>query len=100
MTGNQTILRFLTIRGVRALRSDLSSGLDETGDAWAAEDLAQETFVVAIDKWDRFDNRSARSTWLYGILVQLRRRRWTDAGQIATKNRQLCPSKPPIERVR
>ena len=46
-----------------------------TGDAWAAEDLAQEVFVVAIDKWERFDGRSSRATWLYGILIQLRRRR-------------------------
>lgn len=45
-----------------------------TGDPWAAEDLAQETFVVAIDRWDRFDGRSTRSTWLYGILIRLRRR--------------------------
>jgi RNA polymerase sigma-70 factor (ECF subfamily) len=45
-----------------------------TGDAWAAEDLAQEVFVVAIDKWNRFDGRSSRSTWLYGILVRLNRR--------------------------
>ena len=47
-----------------------------TGDVWAAEDLAQQTFVVAIDKWDRFDGRSARETWLYGILIQLRRRHY------------------------
>jgi RNA polymerase sigma-70 factor (ECF subfamily) len=46
-----------------------------TGDAWTAEDLAQEVFVVAIDKWDQFDGRSSRSTWLYGILVRLNRRR-------------------------
>ncbi|MGB7344344.1 MAG: RNA polymerase sigma factor [Pirellulaceae bacterium] len=46
-----------------------------TGDPWAAEDLAQETFVVAIDKWKTFDGRSARSTWLYGILIRIHRRR-------------------------
>ncbi len=46
-----------------------------TGDSWEAEDLAQETFVVAIDRWDRFDGRSSRATWLYGILIRLRRRR-------------------------
>ncbi|QDT12510.1 RNA polymerase sigma factor [Planctomycetes bacterium K23_9] len=45
-----------------------------TGDAWAADDLAQETFVVAIDKWNKFDGRSTRSTWLYGILIRLHRR--------------------------
>ncbi len=46
-----------------------------TGDKWEAEDLAQETFVVAIDRWSRFDGRSSRSTWLFGILVRLNRRR-------------------------
>jgi RNA polymerase sigma-70 factor (ECF subfamily) len=46
-----------------------------TGDAWEAEDLAQETFVVALDRWDRFDGRSSESTWLYGILIRLHRRR-------------------------
>ncbi|MFK8113927.1 MAG: RNA polymerase sigma factor [Rubripirellula sp.] len=46
-----------------------------TGDAWAAEDLAQETFIVALDRWDRFEGRSSESTWLHGILMQLARRR-------------------------
>lgn len=46
-----------------------------TGDAWEAEDLAQETFVVAIDRWRSFGGRSSRLTWLYGILIRLRRRR-------------------------
>ena len=46
-----------------------------TGDAWEAEDLAQETFVIAIDRWDRFEGQSSRATWLYGILLHLVRRR-------------------------
>lgn len=46
-----------------------------TGDAWAAEDLAQETFVVALDQWSKFEGRSSESTWLHGILMQLHRRR-------------------------
>lgn len=46
-----------------------------TGDRHEAEDLAQETFVVAIDRWNRFDGRSSRATWLFGILIRLNRRR-------------------------
>ena len=46
-----------------------------TGDAWEAEDLAQETFVVALDRWKTFEGRSSESTWLYGILMRLQQRR-------------------------
>ena len=46
-----------------------------TGDGWEAEDLAQETFVVAIDQWEGFDRRSSDATWLYGILIRLHQRR-------------------------
>lgn len=46
-----------------------------TGNTAEAEDLAQETFVVALDRWDTFAGRSTRSTWLYGILIHLHRRR-------------------------
>lgn len=46
-----------------------------TGRAAEAEDLAQETFVVALDRWDSFQGRSSASTWLYGILIRLVQRR-------------------------
>lgn len=46
-----------------------------TGQAAEAEDLAQETFVVALDRWDTFQRRSSDSTWLYGILIRLVQRR-------------------------
>jgi len=46
-----------------------------TGDRWEAEDLAQETFVVALDRWNQFEGRSSDATWLYGILVRLAQRR-------------------------
>ena len=46
-----------------------------TGDAWEAEDLAQETFIVALDRWDSFRGQSARETWLYGILIRVSQRR-------------------------
>ena len=46
-----------------------------TGDTWEAEDLAQETFVVALDRWDHFRGHSSEETWLFGILIRLRQRR-------------------------
>ncbi len=46
-----------------------------TGDAWEAEDLAQETFAVALEKWKSFQGRSTDATWLFGILLKLRSRR-------------------------
>ncbi len=45
-----------------------------TGDPAVAEDLAQETFVVALERWNSFDHRSRRSTWLHGILIRLSRK--------------------------
>ncbi len=53
-----------------------------SGDPWEAEDLAQETFVVAMDRWDTFGGRSTRATWLYGILLRLNRRRWRSASRM------------------
>ena len=46
-----------------------------TGDAWEADDLAQETFLQAASSWRRFAGRSRVDTWLYGILLRLRSRR-------------------------
>ena len=45
------------------------------GDPWEADDLAQEVFLVAARDPDRFQGRSAPYTWLYGILLNLSRRR-------------------------
>lgn len=36
-------------------------------DSGAARDLVQETFTTAIAAYDRFEGRSSRYTWLYGI---------------------------------
>ena len=45
------------------------------GDASAAEDLAQETFLAAGESLGRFRGRSSPYTWLYGILLN-KFRRW------------------------
>jgi len=45
------------------------------GDAQAAEDLVQETFLAAAESLGRFQGRSSTYTWLYGILLN-KFRRW------------------------
>ncbi|HUP18966.1 MAG TPA: sigma-70 family RNA polymerase sigma factor [Gemmatimonadota bacterium] len=55
-----------------------------TGDSDLAMDLSQDAFVRAWERLDRFEERSAFSTWLYRIAVRLaydslsRRRRTVD----------------------
>lgn len=46
-----------------------------TGNAWDAEDLAQETFLQAMQSWRRFDETNRVETWLYAILLNLDRKR-------------------------
>ncbi len=42
----------------------------------AAEEIAQETFAIALTTLDRFDGRSSFLGWLRGIAHNLVRRRW------------------------
>lgn len=46
-----------------------------TGSPWDADDLAQETFLVLARHPDQYQGRSELYTWLYGILLNLERRR-------------------------
>ena len=46
-----------------------------SGNPWDADDLAQETFLVVARQGDQFQGRSSMYTWLYGILLNLDRRR-------------------------
>ncbi len=54
-----------------------------TGSVWDAEDLAQETFLHALNSKTQFRRASAPQTWLYGILLNLHRkhRRRLDRGK-------------------
>ena len=45
-----------------------------TGNPWDAEDLAQETFLLAARAIHQFRGDSAPYTWLYGILLNVERR--------------------------
>ncbi len=40
----------------------------KTSDLQSAEDLVQETFLVALQKIESFENKSHEKTWLFGIL--------------------------------
>ena len=46
-----------------------------TGSVWDADDLVQETFATIADAPNSFQGRSAVYTWMYGILLNLDRRR-------------------------
>jgi len=60
-----------------------------------AQDLVQETFLRAMQKWDQFEGRSDPGTWLHTILVRLASRGWRDA-----KRRQgAAPTMPFGDRV-
>ena len=47
-----------------------------TGDAQAAEELVQDTFVHALSSIGRFDGRGRFSTWLHGIGLNVARHHW------------------------
>jgi RNA polymerase sigma-70 factor (ECF subfamily) len=50
-------------------------GLSLCGSPQAAEDLVQETFLLAFRHWKQFEGRSKAATWLYSIAVRACRRR-------------------------
>ncbi len=43
--------------------------LSLTGDRHLAEEIVQETFVLAFKKYDGFSGRSSPFSWLYGIML-------------------------------
>jgi RNA polymerase sigma-70 factor (ECF subfamily) len=52
-----------------------SLGLRLCGKREEAEDLVQETFLLAFRKWSQFEGRSKPSTWLYTIATRVCRKR-------------------------
>lgn len=44
-----------------------------TGTSASAEELVQETWIRAVERFDRFEGRSRFRTWLSGILLNCRR---------------------------
>ena len=47
-----------------------------TGDPSVSEELVQETFVQALLRISTFDGRSAFSTWLHGVAINVVRNNW------------------------
>jgi RNA polymerase sigma-70 factor (ECF subfamily) len=70
-----------------------------TGNPWDADDLAQETFLVLARQGERFEGRSSLYTWLYGILLNLERRRRRQNGTRRRKLRVLWGNDPTSERT-
>lgn len=70
-----------------------------TGNPWDADDLAQETFLVMSRCAHNFQGRSSLYTWLYGILLNLERRRQRREGMRRRKLRVLWDNGPTEERA-
>lgn len=72
------------------------------GDVAAADDLAQETFLLAWRKLDQFRGESRFATWLYRIayscfLQALRRRPWTTDETGEDELERLAASAQPVD---
>jgi RNA polymerase sigma-70 factor (ECF subfamily) len=52
------------------------------GNAWDADDLAQETLLQAAQGWSKFRAASSAATWLYSILLNQHRRRQRSARRL------------------
>lgn len=65
-----------------------------TGNPWDADDLAQETFLAAAGQLAAFQGRSSPFTWLYGVLLNLERRRRRRGGLLRRKLRVLWAGEP------
>ena len=72
-----------------------------TGDAAAAEDIAQEAFLAAVRNLDRFDRRRPFGPWLHRIVVN-RAIDWARARQLRGETELIDaqPSSPPRSTTR
>ncbi|HZQ81208.1 MAG TPA: RNA polymerase sigma factor [Gaiellaceae bacterium] len=69
-----------------------------TGDAAAAEDIAQEAFLAAVRNLDRFDRRRPFAPWLHRIVVN-RAIDWTRARRLRAEVElgEWVPAPPAVE---
>jgi RNA polymerase sigma-70 factor (ECF subfamily) len=71
-----------------------------TGDAAAAEDIAQESFLAAVRNLDRFDRRRPFGPWLHRIVVN-RAIDWTRArrlrGEVELGDHYAAPPAPELD---
>lgn len=70
-----------------------------SGNPWDADDLAQETFLVLTRNPDAFSGRSSLYTWLYGVLLNLDRRRRRTSEVRRRKLHVLWDAEPTVERT-
>jgi len=70
-----------------------------TGNPWDADDLAQETFLILARQAHGFEGRSSLYTWLYGVLLNLERRRQRRDGVRRRKLRVLWDNQAAEERT-
>lgn len=52
------------------------SAIGLCGDSWEADEIAQETFLIAMKQIDQFRGDSDAATWLYGICLRVSRSRY------------------------
>ena len=60
-----------------------------TGDPHVSEELVQETFVQALLRISTFDGRSAFSTWLHGVAINVVRNHWRSQKSTTTAHARL-----------
>ncbi len=60
-----------------------------TGDPHVSEELVQETFVQALLRITSFDARSAFSTWLHGVAINVVRNHWRSQKSTAKAHARL-----------
>lgn len=65
-----------------------------SGRPWEADDLAQETFLQAIQGWSRFAGNSRVETWLYGILMRVQSKRKRSTGRAWNRWLQWFQGRP------
>ena len=59
-------------------------------DAWRAEEVVQETWLVVIDQLTSFEGRSSLKTWIFGILVnKAKKRAAREARQLLSELEEL-----------
>jgi RNA polymerase sigma-70 factor (ECF subfamily) len=68
-----------------------------TGNPWDADDLAQETFLLLAQQADKFKARSSIYTYVYGILLNLDRRRRRQHGMRRRKLKLLWDGGSPAD---
>lgn len=93
----ETVEKMVILYGDRLLKSSYLLCGDEAN----ARDLVQETFLQAMQSIKRFKEKSSLYTWLYGILLNINRRRIRNDRRLTYPGElpePLHPDPPDLER--